>query len=193
MGRSEEVLGPGAQAAVPETTESRVAVRVNGVSRVVEVDHRTTLLDFLRESLGLSGSKKGCDHGECGACTVLLEGRRVNSCLLLAVAQEGYEIVTVEGLADAAGADGDLHPLARAFLDRDAFRCGDCTPGQLCSAVGMLEEAKSGQPSVVTDMRLPTDAPVKLTTEEIRERLSGNLCHCGAYSNIVNAVQDVIA
>jgi xanthine dehydrogenase YagT iron-sulfur-binding subunit len=170
-----------------------VTVRVNGASHTVEIDHRTTLLELLRENVGLTGSKKGCDHGQCGACTVLLEGRRVNSCLLLAVAQEGYEIVTVEGLIEAAGADGDLHPLQRAFLDREAFQCGDCAPGQLCSAVGMLAEAKSGQPSVVTETDLPTDAPVRLTTEEIRERLSGNPCHCGAYSSIVNAVQDVIA
>ncbi|MEV8528877.1 2Fe-2S iron-sulfur cluster-binding protein [Streptomyces sp. NPDC052000] len=192
-GATEDLLEPDAQAARLAATESRVEVRVNGASHMVEVDHRTTLLDLLRENLGLTGSKKGCDHGQCGACTVLLEGRRVNSCLMLAVAQEGYEIVTVEGLAAAAGPDGDLHPLQRAFLDRDAFQCGYCTPGQLCSAVGMLEEAKAGQPSVVTDMEQPTDAPVQLTPAEIRERLSGNLCRCGAYSNIVNAVQDVIA
>ncbi|MGW2817339.1 2Fe-2S iron-sulfur cluster-binding protein [Streptomyces sp. NPDC001415] len=176
----------------PGATASRVALRVNGSSHSAEVDHRTTLLDLLRERLALTGSKKGCDHGQCGACTVLVDGRRVNSCLLLAVTQDGAEIVTVEGLADLAGEDGDLHPLQRAFLDRDAFQCGYCTPGQLCSAVGMLEEAQAGAPSAVTDTRSAPGTPVRLTGEEIRERLSGNLCRCGAYPHIVEAVRDVI-
>ncbi|WP_419248646.1 2Fe-2S iron-sulfur cluster-binding protein [Streptomyces melanogenes] len=184
--------GPADRGGVLPPTHSRMTLRVNDTVHVIELDHRTTLLDLLREHLALTGSKKGCDQGQCGACTVLVDGRRVNSCLLLAVAQEGCEVVTVEGLAEAAGAEGDLHPLQRAFLDRDALQCGYCTPGQLCSAVGMLEEARSGQPSVVTDTDRPTDTPVRLTVEEIRERLSGNLCRCGAYPHIVEAVQEVV-
>lgn len=176
----------------PGVTGSRVTLRVNGATHAVEVDHRTTLLDLLRERLALTGSKKGCDHGQCGACTVLVDGRRSNSCLLLAIAMDGCDIVTVEGLADLDGADGDLHPLQRAFLERDAFQCGYCTPGQLCSAVGMLSEAGSGAPSVVTDPGRTHGGPVPLTDEEIRERLSGNLCRCGAYPHIVDAVRDVI-
>ncbi|MEU9030980.1 2Fe-2S iron-sulfur cluster-binding protein [Streptomyces sp. NPDC048383] len=166
---------------------SRVTLRVNGAERVLDLDHRVTLLDALRESLGLTGSKKGCDHGQCGACTVLVDGRRANSCLLLAVAQDGAEVTTVEGLADA---DGSLHPLQEAFLEHDAFQCGYCTPGQLCSAVGALAEAAAGQPSHVTDAARPS-GPVALTGEEIRERLSGNLCRCGAYNGIVEAVAAV--
>ncbi|MEV6553241.1 2Fe-2S iron-sulfur cluster-binding protein [Streptomyces sp. NPDC051597] len=184
--------GPAEHGALLPPTHSRVSLRVNDTVHVLELDHRTTLLDLLREHLALTGSKKGCDHGQCGACTVLLDGRRVNSCLLLAVALEGCDVVTVEGLADAAGSDGELHPLQQAFLDRDALQCGYCTPGQLCSAVGMLQEARSGQPSVVTDTeRPPGDGPVRLTADEIRERLSGNLCRCGAYPHIVEAVQEV--
>ncbi|WHM40416.1 2Fe-2S iron-sulfur cluster-binding protein [Streptomyces sp. BPTC-684] len=183
---------PADRGGVLPPTHSRVTLRVNDTVHVVELDHRTTLLELLREHLALTGSKKGCDQGQCGACTVLVDGRRVNSCLLLAVAQEGCEVVTVEGLAEAAGADGELHPLQQAFLDRDALQCDYCTPGQLCSAVGMLEEARSGRPSVVTDTERPTDAPVRLTAEEIRERLSGNLCRCGAYPHIVEAVQEVV-
>ncbi|RCH67828.1 oxidoreductase [Streptomyces sp. SDr-06] len=179
--------------APPGPTTSQVTLRVNASPHTVEVDHRATLLDLLRERLVLTGSKKGCDHGQCGACTVLVDGRRVNSCLLLAVTLDGAAIVTVEGLADLAGEDGDLHPLQRAFLDRDAFQCGYCTPGQLCSAVGMLEEAKAGAPSLVTDPRQALGGPVRLTGEEIRERMSGNLCRCGAYPHIVEAVRDVIA
>ncbi|MGW8329112.1 (2Fe-2S)-binding protein [Streptomyces sp. NPDC055897] len=170
-----------------------MTLRVNGAPHAVEVDHRTTLLDLLRERLALTGSKKGCDHGQCGACTVLVDGRRVNSCLALAVSLDGSDVVTVEGLAKAEDADGDLHPLQRAFLERDAFQCGYCTPGQLCSAVGMLAEADSGEPSVVTDPELPPGGPVPLTDEEIRERMSGNLCRCGAYPHIVEAVQDVVS
>ncbi|MCX5386838.1 (2Fe-2S)-binding protein [Streptomyces sp. NBC_00083] len=177
----------------PGPTTSRVTLRVNGAAHAVEVDHRTTLLDLLRERLALTGSKKGCDHGQCGACTVLVDGRRSNSCLLLAIAMDGCDIVTVEGLADVDGADGDLHPLQRAFLERDAFQCGYCTPGQLCSAVGMLSEAASGEPSLATAPGAPHGGPVPLTDEEIRERLSGNLCRCGAYPHILDAVRDVIA
>jgi xanthine dehydrogenase YagT iron-sulfur-binding subunit len=161
-----------------------VNLRVNGSDHAVRIDTRTTLLDVLREHLGLSGSKKGCDHGQCGACTVLLDGRRANACLLLAVALEGREVTTIEGLADAER----LHPLQDAFVEHDAFQCGYCTPGQICSAVGMIEEVRSGWPSGVTaDL---TAAPA-LDDDEIRERMSGNLCRCGAYANIVPAIAEV--
>ncbi|MYW42626.1 2Fe-2S iron-sulfur cluster-binding protein [Streptomyces sp. SID161] len=169
---------------------SEVTLRVNGKPQTLRVDHRRVLLDLLREDLDLTGSKKGCDHGQCGACTVLVDGRRLNSCLLLAVALDGSDITTVEGL----GGDGEEpHPLQRSFLDRDAFQCGYCTPGQLCSAVGMLAEAAAGHPSHVTDPAAPSGAPVRLDRTEIRERMSGNLCRCGAYPRIVEAIEDVIA
>jgi xanthine dehydrogenase YagT iron-sulfur-binding subunit len=161
-----------------------VSLRVNGSEQAVRIDTRTTLLDVLREHLALTGSKKGCDHGQCGACTVLLDGRRANACLLLAVALEGREVTTIEGLA---GGD-DLHPLQAAFVEHDAFQCGYCTPGQICSAAGMIEEARAGWPSGVTpDL---TAAP-SLSDDEIRERMSGNLCRCGAYANIVPAIAQV--
>jgi xanthine dehydrogenase YagT iron-sulfur-binding subunit len=163
-------------------------LRVNGTPHTLSVDHRRVLLDLLREDLDLCGAKKGCDHGQCGACTVLVDGRRLNSCLLLAVALDGSEITTVEGL----GGDGEeLHPLQRAFLDRDAFQCGYCTPGQLCSAVGALAEAAAGHPSHVTPAGAEPGRPVPLDRDEIRERLGGNLCRCGAYPRIVDAVEDV--
>jgi len=159
----------------------QITLRVNGAARSLDVDSRMSLLDLLRERLGLTGSKKGCDHGQCGACTVLIDGRRANSCLALAVAQDGADITTVEGLAR----DGTLHPLQAAFIERDAFQCGYCTPGQLCSAAGMLTE--HGPSAVTEDL---TQDP-ELTPEEIRERMSGNLCRCGAYVSIVAAVADV--
>ncbi|MFD7699333.1 (2Fe-2S)-binding protein [Streptomyces caelestis] len=168
---------------------SDIALRVNGKPHTLRLDHRRVLLDVLREDLGLTGAKKGCDHGQCGACTVLVDGRRVNGCLLLAVSLDGCDITTVEGLSD--GGDG-LHPLQQAFLDRDAFQCGYCTPGQICSAVGALAEAEAGHPSHVTDPAAPSGRPVPLDGAEIRERLSGNLCRCGAYPHIVEAVRDVI-
>ncbi len=167
-------------------TSSEIGLVVNGERRTLTVDHRSTLLDVLRERLGLTGAKKGCDHGQCGACTVLVDGRRANSCLLLAVARQGSEVTTVEGLADGAR----LHPLQEAFLAEDAFQCGFCTPGQLCSAVGMLQEAADGWPSAVTEQGGP-DEPVDLGAAEIRERLSGNICRCGAYPGIVRAVARV--
>ncbi|MFJ2262969.1 (2Fe-2S)-binding protein [Streptomyces sp. NPDC087844] len=180
----------------PDRHHSEVTLRVNGRPRTLVVDHRSVLLDVLREQLHLTGAKKGCDHGQCGACTVLVDGRRVNSCLLPAVAQDGCDITTVEGLAGGDGeeqpVDGVLHPLQQAFIDRDAFQCGYCTPGQLCSAVGAIAEAESGHPSHVTDPGTPSGEPVPLGPDEIRERLSGNLCRCGAYPNIVRAVEDVI-
>ncbi|WP_234330986.1 2Fe-2S iron-sulfur cluster-binding protein [Streptomyces sp. NRRL F-4474] len=166
---------------------SRVALRVNGRTYALDLDNRVTLLDALRELLDLTGSKKGCDHGQCGACTVLVDGRRANSCLLLAVTLDASEITTVEGLA---ASDGALSPLQEAFLEYDAFQCGYCTPGQLCSAVGMLREAAAGHPSCVTDAATAADTahPAALTPEEIAERLSGNLCRCGAYNAITRAV-----
>ena len=166
-------------------TVSRISLTVNGGVHELEVDNRTTLLDAVRERLDLVGAKKGCDHGQCGACTMLLDGRRANACLILAVAAEGRAITTIEGVA---GKDG-LHPLQQAFVDRDGFQCGYCTPGQICSAVAMLAEVEAGWPSAVTaDLYSET---VGLDDDEIRERMSGNLCRCGAYVNIVAAIEDV--
>jgi len=165
--------------------EVSISLRVDGEQRELAVDTRTTLLDALREHLGVTAAKKGCDHGQCGACTVLLDGRRVTTCLSLAVACDGATIVTARGLAEG----GRLHPVQQAFLECDALQCGYCTPGQVCSAVGMLEEAKAGHPSFVTAGLTP---PAELSDEEIRERMSGNLCRCGAYANIVAAIRAAI-
>ncbi|MFJ5262013.1 2Fe-2S iron-sulfur cluster-binding protein [Streptomyces sp. NPDC088387] len=168
----------------PASTSSAVTLQVNGEKYPLSVDHRTTLLDALRERLDLNGTKKGCDHGQCGACTVLVDGRRSLSCLQLAVAAEGREITTVEGLAD-----GDrLHPVQQAFLDLDGYQCGYCTPGQICSAIAVIEEHAAGWPSAATEDVRPEAGPPPLTPEEIRERMSGNLCRCGAYVSIVEAV-----
>ncbi|MFD7702331.1 2Fe-2S iron-sulfur cluster-binding protein [Streptomyces caelestis] len=165
-------------------TSSSVTLNINGEKHTLSVDHRTTLLDALRERLDLTGTKKGCDQGQCGACTVLVDGRRTVSCLQLAVASDGREITTVEGLAD-----GDrLHPVQQAFLDLDGFQCGYCTPGQICSAVAVIEEHAAGWPSAVTGDVRPEAGPPPLTPEEIRERMSGNLCRCSAYVQIVEAV-----
>ncbi|MGX9428044.1 MULTISPECIES: 2Fe-2S iron-sulfur cluster-binding protein [Bradyrhizobium] len=166
------------------TTKLPVSLIINASQTSLELDPRTTLLDALRHQLGLTGSKKGCDHGQCGACTVLINGRRMNSCLTLAIMHQGDEITTVEGLAQGEA----LHPMQAAFIARDGFQCGYCTPGQICSAVGMLNEAKDGWPSHVTGDLV---AQTTLSDAEIRERMSGNLCRCAAYPNIVAAIRDV--
>ena len=180
-----------ARVTTADDTSSELTLMVNGTAHRLRLDHRTTLLDALREHLGLTGTKKGCDHGQCGACTVLVGGlvggRRVNSCLLLAVMAQGAEITTIEGLA---AADGELHPLQAAFVERDALQCGYCTPGQICSAAAMLGEAAAGWPSAASASLTPQTAPVTLDAAEIRERMSGNLCRCGAYVNIVAAILD---
>jgi xanthine dehydrogenase YagT iron-sulfur-binding subunit len=160
-----------------------VRLQVNGGAYELQLDPRTSLLDALREHLGLTGTKKGCDHGQCGACTVLLDGRRINACLSLAVMHDEQQVTTIEGLAQG----DELHPLQAAFVKHDGMQCGYCTPGQICSAVGMLDEMKAGMPSHVS----PSLEDVSLTTDEIRERLSGNLCRCSCYPNIVDAVAEV--
>jgi xanthine dehydrogenase YagT iron-sulfur-binding subunit len=166
-----------------------VRLRINGTDHELTIDTRTSLLDLLREHLDRTGTKKGCDHGQCGACTILIDGRRANSCLALAVAHDGAEITTVEGLAGGNGTE--LHPLQRAFIEHDAFQCGYCTPGQLCSAAGMLAEVEQGWPSAVTPRRAAAhDGGIELTAAEIRERMSGNVCRCGAYGHIVPAIAD---
>jgi xanthine dehydrogenase YagT iron-sulfur-binding subunit len=166
---------------VPAAT---VSLEVNGKPHRLELDTRTTLLDALREHLHLTGTKKGCDHGQCGACTVLVDGVRINSCLSLALMHEGAKVTTIEGL----GTPGNLHPLQAAFIRHDGYQCGYCTPGQICSAVGVLDEVRRGIPSHVSaDL---TARPL-LSAEELRERMSGNICRCGAYSNIVDAVSEV--
>ncbi|MFC0204040.1 aldehyde dehydrogenase iron-sulfur subunit PaoA [Novosphingobium soli] len=181
-------LGPGGAAlAQPDpATPPRAAVRfkVNGAERRLELDTRTTLLDALREHLRLTGTKKGCDHGQCGACTVIVDGRRINSCLSLAVMHEGDEITTIEGL----GNPENLHPMQAAFVEHDGYQCGYCTPGQICSAVAVLEEIRAGIPSHVTE---DIGRPSPMTTTEMRERMSGNICRCGAYSNIAEAMAQV--
>jgi len=175
-----------------------ITLRVDGTEHRLTVDTRTTLLDALRERLGNTSPKKGCDHGQCGACTILLDGRRALACLALAVAHQGADIVTAAGLVNGdgggngGGGDGEadgLHPLQRSFIAHDAFQCGYCTPGQICSAVGMLREAAAGWPSAVA--KDPNAADVVLDDEEIAERMSGNLCRCAAYANIVPAIADV--
>jgi xanthine dehydrogenase YagT iron-sulfur-binding subunit len=163
---------------------SKVSFTVNGKANELEIDTRTTLLDALREGLRLPGTKKGCDHGQCGACTVIVDGRRINSCLTLAVMHEGDTISTIEGL----GTPENLHPMQAAFVKHDGYQCGYCTPGQVCSAVAVLDEIKAGIPSHVSaDL---TSQP-QVTAAELRERMSGNICRCGAYSNIVDAITEV--
>jgi xanthine dehydrogenase YagT iron-sulfur-binding subunit len=179
--RAAQAAGTGE--ADPSTTSTTVQLTINGHSHVLNLDPRTTLLDALREHLALTGSKKGCDHGQCGACTVLIDGRRINSCLTLAVMHDGQSITTIEGLADGE----DLHPLQTAFVEHDGFQCGYCTSGQICSAVGMLAESRLGMPSYVTDDL--TQPAAELSDAEIRERMSGNICRCAAYPNIVAAIK----
>jgi xanthine dehydrogenase YagT iron-sulfur-binding subunit len=179
---------PSAASAAAPVTETpvtpNVSFNVNGKARDLAIDIRTTLLDALRESLQLTGTKKGCDHGQCGACTVIVDGRRINSCLTLAVMHEGSSITTIEGL----GTPEDLHPMQAAFVKHDGYQCGYCTPGQICSAVAVLDEIKDGVPSLVsTDL----SALPQLTDAELRERMSGNICRCGAYSNIIDAITEV--
>ncbi|MBA4011115.1 MAG: (2Fe-2S)-binding protein [Phenylobacterium sp.] len=162
----------------------RTTITVNGTARTLDVDPRTTLLDALREHLGLTGSKKGCDHGQCGACTVLVNGVRINSCLSILAMHDGDQVTTIEGL----GQPGALHPVQQAFLERDALQCGYCTPGQICSTVGMLQEAADGWASKET---ADLSAPTALTDAEIRERMSGNICRCSAYPQILAAIRDL--
>jgi len=168
----------------PAPEKAKVAFVVNGTPRALELDTRTTLLDALREHLHLNGTKKGCDHGQCGACTVIVEGRRINSCLTLAVMHEGDAITTIEGL----DTPGHLHPMQAAFIRHDGYQCGYCTPGQICSAVAVLEEIEAGIPSHASESL--TDRP-QASDDEIRERMSGNICRCGAYSNILEAITEV--
>ena len=163
---------------------SAFTLRVNGTDHDLDLDHRTTLLDALRDHLHLTGTKKGCDHGQCGACTVIVDGRRINSCLTLAVMHEGDHITTIEGL----GTPDKMHAMQTAFVKHDGFQCGYCTPGQICSAVAVLEEIKAGIPSHVS---ADLTATPRVTAMELRERMSGNICRCGAYSNIIEAITEV--
>jgi xanthine dehydrogenase YagT iron-sulfur-binding subunit len=167
----------------PPPPPVKLELQINGHPHSLTLDPRTTLLDALREHLVLTGSKKGCDHGQCGACTVLIEGRRINSCLTLAVMHDGQSVTTIEGLALGE----NLHPMQAAFVEHDGFQCGYCTSGQICSAIGMLAESRQGMPSYVTEDLAQPDA--ELTDAEIRERMSGNICRCAAYPNIVAAIK----
>jgi xanthine dehydrogenase YagT iron-sulfur-binding subunit len=176
-------LAAGPDDAGTPTPSATVDLQINGHSHSLTLDPRTTLLDALREHLALTGSKKGCDHGQCGACTVLIEGRRINSCLTLAVMHDGQSVTTIEGLAEG----DNLNPLQTAFVDHDGFQCGYCASGQICSAVGMLAESRLGMPSYLTEDL--TQPMAELTDAEIRERMSGNICRCAAYPNIVAAIK----
>jgi xanthine dehydrogenase YagT iron-sulfur-binding subunit len=175
---------PVVQAAAAPGPTTAVSLRINGALHALSIDPRVTLLDLLREQLHLTGSKKGCDHGQCGACTVLVNGRRINSCLTLAVLHEGDAVTTIEGL----GEPKKLHPMQAAFVKHDGYQCGYCTPGQICSAVGMLGEMRGGMPSHVTH---DLAAPVAFSREEMRERMSGNICRCAGYPNIIAAIREV--
>ena len=179
-----DALAQPAAAADAAVSQVKVSLNVNGQTRAVELDTRTTLLDALREQFHLTGTKKGCDQGQCGACTVIVDGRRIASCLTLAVMQQGHQITTIEGL----GTPDKLHPMQAAFVKHDGYQCGFCTPGQICSAVAMLQEVKAGIPSHVTRDLTARPQP---TAAEFRERMSGNICRCGAYSNIQDAIAEV--
>ncbi|KFC81407.1 aldehyde dehydrogenase iron-sulfur subunit PaoA [Buttiauxella agrestis] len=170
--------------ATPAPEMANVTLKINGETRQLEVDTRTTLLDALRENLHLTGTKKGCDHGQCGACTVIVDGRRINSCLTLAVMQDGAEVTTIEGI----GTPENLHPMQASFIKHDGYQCGYCTPGQICSSLAVLSEIEQGIPSHVT---LDLVSAPQATSDEIRERMSGNICRCGAYANILAAIEDV--
>ncbi len=170
------------------TGETTIKLKINGQLKTLEIEPRVTLLDALRENLGLTGSKKGCDHGQCGACTVLIDGQRVYSCLTLAIMQEDKEITTIEGLTPG----DNLHPVQTAFLENDGFQCGYCTPGQICAAVALLEEVKNGAVSYVTPDLTNPPPSASLSETEIKERMSGNLCRCSAYNGIVAAVQQAV-
>ncbi len=172
----------------PSVANLPLTITINGEKHELQVDPRTTLLDLLRENLQLTGTKKGCDHGQCGACTVLMNGQRINSCLTLAIMHDGHEVTTIEGLAPGR----ELHPVQAAFIEHDGFQCGYCTPGQICSAVAMLQEVRNGAASAVTGNLARTGA-VELTDDEIRERMSGNICRCGAYVGIVAAIRQAHA
>jgi len=184
VSRAQTAIPSTRPAAVDASSTARVSFTVNGLAHDLELDTRTTLLDALRERLHLTGSKKGCDHGQCGACTVIVDGRRINSCLTLAIMHDGDSVTTIEGL----GTPDNLHPMQVAFVKHDGYQCGYCTPGQICSAVAVLDEVKSGMPSHVTS---DLNAPPQLTNTELRERMSGNICRCGAYSNIAEAITEV--
>jgi xanthine dehydrogenase YagT iron-sulfur-binding subunit len=173
-----------APASNPEPVKVGVSFNVNGKDVTLELDTRTTLLDALREHLHLTGSKKGCDQGQCGACTIIMDGRRINSCLSLAIMHDGAKITTIEGL----GTPDKLHPMQAAFVKHDGYQCGYCTPGQICASVSVIEEIRAGMPSHVT---ADLNAKPQMTVEEIRERMSGNICRCGAYSNIIDAIKEV--
>jgi xanthine dehydrogenase YagT iron-sulfur-binding subunit len=179
-----QTLAAAPQSLAEAPSMTRISFAVNGAARELQLDTRTTLLDALREHLHLPGTKKGCDHGQCGACTVIVDGRRINACLTLAVMHEGDSITTIEGL----GTPENLHPMQAAFVKHDGYQCGYCTPGQICSAVAVLDEIKAGIPSHVSADLI---APPQATTDELRERMSGNICRCGAYSNIVEAITEV--
>ncbi|MFC0132696.1 aldehyde dehydrogenase iron-sulfur subunit [Massilia eurypsychrophila] len=182
MAGAQEASTPAAPGIPPVI--NKVSINVNGTIRQLDVDTRTSLLDALRENLHLTGTKKGCDHGQCGACTVIVDGRRINSCLTLAVMHEGASVTTIEGL----GNPGKMHAMQTAFVKHDGYQCGYCTPGQICSAVAVIGEIKQGIPSHVT---ADLGAPPPMNAEEIRERMSGNICRCGAYSNILDAITEV--
>jgi len=176
--------GSGGNGALPLPTEASINLKINGVNYSLQIEPRVSLLDALREYIGLTGTKKGCDQGACGACTVLVDGERIISCLALAVQYEGRDITTIEGLAE----DGELHPVQAAFIEHDGFQCGYCTSGQICSAIGMFNEFQNGLPSAVT--KQISDGAIEFSDEEIKERMSGNLCRCGAYAGICEAVRE---